>query len=109
MGDFNLRKWREFIISEDINEEKVEVINTEDITFELFTELGSPILPYSGVRKITNEEELENWKNEMEKKGIEKFSFNRKSVVPITIIPTAAQQDILNYYGSKRPGEYTGD
>lgn len=109
MGDFNIRKWREFIISEDINEEKVEVINTEDITFELFTELGLPMLPYSGGKNIKTEEELGEWRNKMKEKGIEKFNLNRKSVDPIQIIPTAAQQDILNYYSSKRPGGYTGD
>ncbi len=109
MGDFNLRKWREFIISEDINEEEKMVINIEDITLDMLKDLKFPTLPYSGVGKVTNEEELENWKNKMESEGRNKFNLNKKSVVPITIIPTAAQQDMLDYYSSKRPGGYTGD
>ena len=46
MGDFNLRKWREFIISEDINEEEKMVINIEDII------VGDEVLTTKGYRKV---------------------------------------------------------
>jgi len=39
MADFNTRKWREFIISEDINEEKKMVVNIEDITLDMLKDL----------------------------------------------------------------------
>lgn len=137
MGDFNLRKWREFIISEDINEGEKMVVNIEDITFDMLKDLfpnkyqkihfirpqtGEPFyrdnvkLPLgAGVySEIGDSLALEQWKSKMGKYG--EVIIDTSLPFPIQInnpeftdLERKIKQDITGYYSSKKPGEFTGD
>jgi len=140
MGDFNIRKWREFIISEDINEEKNMVVNIEDITLDMLKDLfpnkyqnvhfirpqtGEPFyrdnvrlpLGAGSYYEIGDSLVLEQWRDQIKKRDFEQVEINPSKFPSVQLVYSPEQlekerkigQGIVDYYSSKKPGEFQGD
>ena len=114
MGDFNLRKWREFIISEDINEGEKMVVNIEDITFDMLKDLfpnkyqnvhfirpqtGEPFyrdnvrlpLGAGSYYEIGDSLALEQWLNQVKKGNFEQVEINPSKFPPVQLVYSPEQ------------------
>ena len=98
MGDFNLRKWREFILSEDTSNQEKMVVDIEDITLDMLKELfptryqnftinkatEEPFyrdfinLPFGSgnAQSIFGETALEQWRNKVKQRGFEQVTID---------------------------------
>jgi hypothetical protein len=105
MGDFNLRKWREFILSEDESSKEKRVVNIEDVTFDMLKDLfpnkyqnvhfirpqtGEPYyrdkvqlpLGAGSYYDIGDSLALEQWRNQVKKSGFKQVEINPPSAFP---------------------------
>jgi hypothetical protein len=99
MGDFNLRKWREFILSEDESSKEKRVVDIEDITLDMLKELfptryqnvhfirpqtGEPYyrdkvqlpLGAGSYYDIGDSLALEQWRNQVKKSGFKQVTID---------------------------------
>jgi|GEM_PF-5306158 len=97
MGDFNLRKWREFILSEDTSNQEKMVVDIKDITLDMLKELfptrykdftlrndEEPFyrdfvnLPLGSgkAQSIFGEKALEQWKNKVTSYGHDQITID---------------------------------
>ena len=114
MADFNTRKWREFIISEDINEGEKMVVNIEDITLDMLKDLfpekyqnvhfirpqtGEPFyrdnvrlpLGAGSYYEIGDSLALEQWRNQVKKGNFEQVEINPPKFPPVQLVYSPEQ------------------